>query len=164
MARFPLFFNHGGLVAGRGYVAHVQIGGRCVLDDDADGEVWFHGVNPGGLAEGGSTQGEASSAYLRAIQEVVIDLAEESPDFETFRAAVERFVLETNLPLERVWLGAVSDVRSGAVPRDGYRVVDAERAPTVRVDLIASNEPAAKPTAEPGPALNAENELLVACG
>jgi hypothetical protein len=160
--RYPLFFTHGGLVAGRGFIAHVELHGRCVLDD-ADGEVWFFGVNPGGLAEGASTQGEAQAAFLNGIRDIVSSLAAEAPDFERFSESVHRFVFDVNRPYERIWLEAVAAVRSGSVPAEGYRKVEAGREPTVSVELVHSELPGAHATTKPNPSLNSEDELLYAC-
>lgn len=161
--RYPLFFNHGGLVAGRGFIAHVEMHGRCVLEEEG-GEVWFYGVNPGGLAEGASTQGEAQAAFLNGIRDIVSELAAEAPDFDSFSAAVHRFVFDVNRPYEARWTEAVSEVRSGSTSSDGYRSVHADSAPSVRVNLVHSTTSTAIATTAPDPALNADDELLVACG
>src|ERR1700739_3642005 len=97
--RSPLVFSFGPLVAGKGFVAGVGLQGRALVEEE-EGETWFYGVNPGGVAADAATRGEAFVAFKQACLSVVLDLAEESGSFEEFKAGVERFFYETNEPTE----------------------------------------------------------------
>ena len=56
MTHYPLLFGFRDLVAGNGFVAGVNLNGRALLADEGDGFVMY-GVNPGGIAAGGSNRG-----------------------------------------------------------------------------------------------------------
>src|SRR5262245_11297759 len=103
MTRYPLLFGFRDLVAGNGYVAGVGItNGRALLVDEGDG-FWMYGVNPGGVAAGGKSLGEAQAEFRTAYKSVLFDLAAEARSFEAFKAEVERFVQETNNPTLAEW-------------------------------------------------------------
>jgi hypothetical protein len=168
MDRIPLFFTHSLLVAGRGFISRVAIEGRCILERTGEDFVSFLGVNPGAAAGQGDTQGEAYHDLLENVRLVIVDLATEARRFEQFKDLVERFVLETNRPLEAAWHTAVEDVQAGKVDRSEYpRVLDAARPPSVSVELVAEQRAGkAAPTCELSPDLNQQDEeqLLAAYG
>lgn len=158
---YPLFFNHGGLVAGRGFLAHVRIQGRCLLEETDEEFVSFFGVNPGGVAGQGSTQDEARRDFLEHLRLVVFDFASEALSFEHFKELVEAFVAETNRPSEAQWLEAVAAVRAGEVDRSGYsRTLPAEQPPAAIVVRVRESSPAAI-----APDMNQQDDMRVAaCG
>jgi hypothetical protein len=168
MDRIPLFFNSGGLVAGRGFIANVSIEGRCILERTGKDFVSFLGVNPGGVAGQGDTQSEAYHDFLENLRLVVFEFADEATNFEPFKALVEQFVLEANRPFEQAWHSAVADVRAGKIDRSNYpRVLDADRPASVSVELVAVQTPGeTAPTRNLDPDLNPmdEEQPLVACG
>lgn len=139
MTRYPMFFKHGGLVAGRGFIAHVGIHGRCLLEHTAEDFWSFLGVNPGGIAGDGPTCAEAHRDFLDRVKLVVFDIAEEATDFENFRQSVARFFGETNQSVEADWQAAVARVRSGELDLAGCRRVNATETPIgVEVELVAA--------------------------
>jgi hypothetical protein len=162
MDRIPLFFNRSILVAGRGFIARVSIEGRCILERTGEGFVSFLGVNPGAAAGQGETQSDAYHDFLETVRLVVVDLAEEAPDFEPFKSLVESFVLETNRPFETAWRTAVADVHAGKVDRSDFPgVVDAERPVSVNVELIAEERAGrTAPARQLAPDLNQQDEDL----
>lgn len=140
MKHYPLIFGpHGGLVAGNGFIAHVLIRGRCLLEETDDEFVSIFGVNPGAVASDGANSGEAYHGFLERIRLIVFDFADEAEGFESFRGSVEQFVRETNRPNERLWEAAVARVRAGELDLDGVRREDADGAFWVQVDLVTED-------------------------
>lgn len=64
---------------------------------------WVYGVNPGGIAGGGETPEDACAEFRRMLHAALLDLAEESMDFEGFKSSVVEFVRQTNTVNEREW-------------------------------------------------------------
>lgn len=114
MNHYPLLFGYRDLVAGKGFVAGVEMDGRALLVDEDEGS-WFCGVNPGGLAAGGTDHGSAALAFRHSYRSVLFDLAAEAATFEDFRQAVEAFFAETNEPTREEWEEAVLAVRDEQV-------------------------------------------------
>ena len=111
---YPVLFTFRDVIIGDGYVAHVEASGRFVIEDKGTGEdVWISGVNPGGLAAKGTSQKEAAEAFRSSYRTVLIDLAEESIDFNTFKSQVETFYRSTCKATEQDWQEAVIRVRNG---------------------------------------------------
>lgn len=160
MKVFPLFFSHGGMAAGRGFLAHVEIHGRLLLEETDKDFFSFFGVNPGGVAGQGSTQVEARRDFLEEIRLVVFDLAAEASSFPEFRELVEEFVRDTNKPTEALWLEAVQGVRSGAIDKSGFStLLPAERPSKAVVRLIHEFSPSINPD------LNQSEQVgIAACG
>lgn len=143
MKLYPLIFGpHGGLVAGQGFVAHVVIRGRCLLEETAEDLYSVLGVNPGAVAGDGENMGEAHHDFLERVRLVVIEIADEATDFGDFKAQVEEFVYRTNKPNEKLWNAAVEQVRKGKVDLEGVRREDADSDFWARVDLVAAEDPA----------------------
>lgn len=114
MTRYPLLYGLNDLIAGNGFFAGVSVSGRVLLVDEGDG-FWMYGVNPGGIAAGGATPGEAQSEFRKVYTSVLFDIAAEAGDFQELKAQVERFFFETNEPTAAEWEAAVSEVRQGRV-------------------------------------------------
>lgn len=133
MTRYPLLFGFRDLVAGNGYVAGVAISnGRALLVDEGDG-FWMYGVNPGGLAAGGKSIGDAQSEFRIAFKSVLFDIAAEAQSFEAFRTEVERFFQETNNPTLLEWDEAVAEVRLGHTDADWLPRKSAESKTDVKI-------------------------------
>jgi hypothetical protein len=155
---FPLLYTFQDIVIGSGFIADVCIKGRAtaVLDAiDEEGnlqaEWWFNGVEPGGLARGGSTLNESYYSFRRALKEIFVEIAFQSGNFDEFKTRVERFAHEVNRPEERDWLEAVKAVKSGELgsPAPNMRR-DTEHGSVVSVTLVN--------TAQPTPELNKVEE------
>jgi hypothetical protein len=112
--RFPLLFFYSHLIAGPaagGFLARVIARGRVLMTGERDGEFWFYGVNPGGIAGGGASPDEAHLQFKENYRAVLNDLASEAGSFGEFRSAVTEFFNETNIPNEADWTNAVREVR-----------------------------------------------------
>ncbi|MGH7857508.1 MAG: hypothetical protein ACREQY_09270 [Candidatus Binatia bacterium] len=135
--RYRLFFNTGGLVAGRGFVAHVAIKGRCLLEHTEPDFFTYFGVSPAASAGQGGTPDEARRSFLDNVKANVFWLAEQADGFERFESELRRFVLEQNVASETDWNEAVRAVRSGEVDTSGYsKRVEAEQAAQVAVRIV----------------------------
>ncbi len=154
---FPLIFNFRDLIAGQGFVASITTRGRLVLAEEAEG--WtLYGVNPGGLAGGAEDRTAAFADFRGGYQSVLDDIAHEAKDFETFKASVERFVLDTNLDVGAEWERLRTLVRSGAINLDDMERDETEGLACTSVQLVTPKpdhdcEPTPPP---PGPELNSE--------
>lgn len=105
-----MFFRYHDIVLGRGFVASVETQGR-VLCTREDGEFHMIGIEPGGLAAGGSSRPEAHESFRRTFVAVLVDLAHQAGNFEQFKFAVESFVRETSPAALADWSEAVATVR-----------------------------------------------------
>lgn len=129
----PLLFTYRDTVFGNGFVAEVvATNGRALLVEE-NGECWFYGVNPGGIAASGSSPDDAHAAFRTRFQQVLSDFAAGASTIEDFRHEVERFFRETNEPTERDWTTAVEAVRAGRVSAEGIPQKPAESPRTVSV-------------------------------
>ena len=106
MTHYPLLFGFKDLIAGNGFFAGVSVAGRALLADEGDG-FWMYGVNPGGVAAGGATAGEAQFEFRRMYKSVLFDIAAEAADFEELKAEIEQFFRSTNEPTAAEWEAAV---------------------------------------------------------
>ena len=151
MKHYPLIFGpSGGLVAGKGFIAHVAIRGRCLLEETGENFFSVLGVNPGAAAGDGANTGEAYHDFLERVRLVVFEIADEADNFEDFAAGVRRFVLETNRPNSEDWQAAVAKVRAGEVDLEGVRREDADREPGVDIVCVAVEpEPGAAQPLDP---------------
>lgn len=117
MKRFPLLFGYKDLIGGAGFIAVVETRGRALLEEGSD-EVWMYGLNPGGIAGGGTTHKEALSDFRTGYQSVLYDLANSAPGFEGFKEEVEKFFRQLNKDLEASWFQAVEAVKAGGLDAD----------------------------------------------
>ena len=167
MKKYPIIFGpHGGLVAGRGFIARVSIRGRCLFEETAEDFCSVLGVNPGAVAGDGATMSEAHHSFLERIRLIVFEIVEEAADFEDFEAQVRQFVERTNRPNEELWNRAVEKVRSGEVDIEGVRREDADSGFWVKVELVAAeNHKGPHLRIEPGMNESSTNEdLKIAVG
>jgi hypothetical protein len=140
MNLYPIIYGPiGGLVAGNGFIAHVLIRGRCLLEETSEDFVSILGVNPGAVAGDGTNSGEAYHDFLERVRLIVFDLADEADSFETFHERVSQFVDQTNRPNEKLWKAAVSRVRAGEIDLEGVRREDADSAFWSRVEVVTKD-------------------------
>jgi hypothetical protein len=151
MTHYPLFFGFRDLIAGDGYVASVAVNGRALLAQEDDG-FWMYGVNPGGLAAGGTTAAEAQSEFRNDYRLVLFDIATEAQSFEDFEREVLEFFNATNKPTAEEWEAAVTEVRSGRVDADWLPKRRAETRLNVAVTKLV----------HPVPSVNAPDEAEIA--
>ncbi len=115
----PLLFTYRDTVFGNGYVAEVVATNGRALVVQEDGESWFYGVNPGGIAAPGESPDAAHAAFRATFRRALNDFAAAATTFEEFRAEAERFFGETNEPTAREWDAAVETVRAGEIRPEG---------------------------------------------
>lgn len=98
----PLVFTLQDVVTGRGFLAGIVVTGKAVMEHE-DGKWWMYGVCPGGLAGSGTTPNEAFVDFRNRYKHALFDMAEEFPNFLTFRSAVQSFFAEEDLQENTRW-------------------------------------------------------------
>ena len=106
----PLFFRYRDVVFGRGFAATIATTGRALCVREGD-EFVMAGVEPGGMAVGGSTREEAQETFRRSFTLVLFDIAAEATSFQAFKDEVERFVHQTAPATLEEWRLAVDASR-----------------------------------------------------
>jgi len=110
-ALYPVFFTYEEVVKGNRFLACVQARGRALMVNE-DGEWTMYGVQPGSFAESGETFEEARLLFRQTFREILYDLAEDSPDFQSFKVETERILGEVNDPMRERWDSAVERIRA----------------------------------------------------
>lgn len=154
MKRYPLLFGLRDVVQGNGFLAGVGLAGRALLHEEAEGDVWVEGVNPGGFSGTGSSPVEALEDFRRSYTALLFDIASDTDSFEAFRREVEAFFDNAGETPLREWNEAVEDVRAGRLDADWLVRRPADSRLGVRVDRI-DHLAAANNALEEGPALAA---------
>jgi len=133
----PLIFTFHELISGNGYVAAVSITGRALWDIE-DGEEWFYGVQPGGIAGGGANYAAACRDFKISYTSVLFDIAAEAPDFASFAAEVGAFFHQINEPNAEQWETALARMKDRAEGPDGLKVVSASKhPPAISVEMVS---------------------------
>jgi hypothetical protein len=147
--RYPLLFTYRDIVLGTRFAAEITVRGRALMADEGDGW-WMFGVNPGGLAQGGATAGQANAEFRHSLFVVLSDWIEEAATFEEFRVRLDSFFRDCDEATVHEWEAAVAAVRDGRVdaPLPRVRAEDAplrveiiERPPNVARQLILESQP-----------------------
>jgi len=110
----PIMITLQNAISGDGFLAGITLYGRALMRKEDDGKWWMYGVRPAGIAESGSTIEEAFSRFRNRYKETLFDIAQESPDFEAFRAELERFFSEVDED-DQVWEKALMAIRAGGI-------------------------------------------------
>jgi hypothetical protein len=133
MPDYPVMFTVRDVVSGNGYLAAVTLSGRAIMCEEEDGKWWVYGVRPGAIAENGTTPGEAFSRFRNAYKNVLFDIAAESPAYEAFREAVEKFYYQPDPDEEERWEAAFKAIRTRAVlPAEDFFSKMPKQAPETR--------------------------------
>ncbi len=82
------------------------------MRQEEDGKWWMYGVRPAAIAESGCTVDEAFLRFRQAHTNVLLDIVQESKNFDEFRTEVERFFNDADVD-EHAWEDALKTVRSG---------------------------------------------------
>jgi len=135
MRAIPLYFDlaeeaRGG--KGDGFLATVRLRGR-ILCEREDGAIWMSGVNPVGVAQYGDTPAAAYGEFRGALLDAVHDFAGWAGSLDEFRREFEAFFRNTSSDLEREWLAARQEIRSGEVPDLELRRETADLEPLLEV-------------------------------
>ena len=146
----PLLFEYRFLVVGNGFLADITASGKVLCVQEAPGEVWMYGVQPGALADWGATEAEAHQAFHRAFHELLIDISASAPTAEAFEAEVRTFCETVNVPNARMWDRALEEVRAGRASTDGLDRWPADRPVSVNIAIVREPKPSANvPVEEP---------------
>lgn len=125
----PLMLTLRDAISGNGFLAAITLSGRALMRKEDDGKLWMYGVRPAGLAESGSTIGEAFLRFRRSYQDTLFDMAQESANFNEFKDSVEQFFQEEDADNEdaRLWESSLTAVRTGAAcPPDEFSCLPRE--------------------------------------
>ena len=114
MTKYPLLFTFRDKIEGRDFVAEVVAHGRVLAVEEQEGW-WLYGVQPGDLAESGTTAQEAVAAFRKTFTEILLDIVTSVTDVSALRDEVQRWFAAVNEPTEREWREAVEEVRAGRV-------------------------------------------------
>jgi predicted RNase H-like HicB family nuclease len=137
---YPVFFNYEEVVKGNRFLACVRARGRALMVHEHEDNEWvMYGVQPGSITECGETFEEARLLFRQAFREILYDLSEESPDFESFKERAERILNEINEPMLERWNRAADQLRadrsSVEEPLDNLPIVPA-RETTVEFEVL----------------------------
>jgi hypothetical protein len=113
LTEHPILITLRDVISGDGFLAGITLSGRALMRQE-DGAWWMYGVRPAPIAESGETIDEAFSRFRNRYKEVLFDLAQESRDFDEFKASVERFFYESDEDSadERSWEEALKAIRA----------------------------------------------------
>ena len=121
-------------IIGDGYIVAVELRGRLLARREGADAWWSDGVNPGAMAEDGKTLEGAVLRVRAAFCVVLVVLMAAAPDIDAFRAAVERFVNETDDKTREERSAAVAEVRRGALDLEGAARLNADLPVELRID------------------------------
>lgn len=134
--KLPIIFSYRDTLFGPGFVVEVHAtNGRALCVREHDG-VWMYGVNPGGMAAGGTDVESAHGAFRTMFSDVLKDLANEATSFDGFAAMVRAFFDDTNVGFAPEWDDAVLAVRNHEVdPGKDIPRIPAESPRTIAVGM-----------------------------
>ncbi|MBK7823236.1 MAG: hypothetical protein IPJ61_19825 [Tessaracoccus sp.] len=137
----PFLFQFSDIVAGNGFFAHVEGGGRGLMRRLPDAtRVWVVGVRPG-LIGGRADQAAAFHAFRAYYQRTIFDIAAGAATFDTFKSRVDEFLQYIDDADTSRWGDALAQTLRTSVPPGLARVVDGTP-PSIRtVTLIDKPEP-----------------------
>ena len=145
MISYPILFGYRDLITCRGFIAFVKADGRAVLEHEDDGDQWLYGVYPGGIAGGGKETAEAARTFKKRYLSVLFDIAEDAPDFDSFKKQVDAFFYEANEATKRAWDAAHAEVKKGKLQHQDLPKVDANTKP-VNIEVLLVRNEDAKPS------------------
>ncbi|MGB6876283.1 MAG: hypothetical protein WBD87_09645 [Candidatus Acidiferrales bacterium] len=120
MMNYPVMFTLRDAVSGNDFLAGITLSGRALMMRE-DNKWWIYGVRPAAIAESGNTPEEAFLRFRNAYKNVLFDFAEDAPNYELFRSAVEQFYLQPDKDEEAHWLAAFNALRCGkAIPNEPF--------------------------------------------
>ena len=113
LTQHPILITLRDIISGDGFLAGITLSGRALMRQE-DGAWWMYGVRPAPIAESGETIEEAFSRFRNRYKEVLFDMAQESRDFDQFKASVEHFFYESDADSEdeRLWEEALRSIRA----------------------------------------------------
>lgn len=137
----PFLFQFSDIVAGNGFFAHVEGGGRGLMRRLPDAtRVWVVGVRPG-LIGGRADQAAAFHAFRAYYQRTIFDIAAGAATFDTFKSRVDEFLQYTDDSDTARWNDALVQVRRAGAPPGPASVAEGAPPPARVVALIDKPEP-----------------------
>lgn len=137
----PFLFQFSDIVAGNGFFAHVEGGGRGLMRRLPDAtRVWVVGVRPG-LIGGRADQAAAFHAFRAYYQRTIFDIAAGAATFDTFKSRVDEFLQYTDDSDAARWNDALVQVRRAGAPPGPASVAEGAPPPARVVALIDKPEP-----------------------
>lgn len=134
--QYPLLCAFPETIISNGFDARIEVNARVLAVEDEPGSWWIYGVNPGAIAETGSSLHSAVRAFRERLQHVLEDYATEWSDFESFKRHVEEFFNTCDSETENEWLAAREAVRAGRVDLPDMRRVTEESPQRINIRLI----------------------------
>lgn len=128
MKTYPIFFKLNEFVPGNGFFATVALSGRALAVEEAPGEWWAYGVNPGAIAGHGATIIEAFADIQQNFRRYLADQAEAAPTFAALRTEIARFFRECDVETRAEWEAAVAAMKAGADAPKGIGKQETESA------------------------------------
>ena len=141
---WPLIFTYRGNVFGHRYIASVSAVSRVLGIQEDDG-IWLSGVQPGGIAAGGTDVWEACGAYRKAFVGVLADIASSVGDFAAFQTEAARLLAECDNAAFEDWTAAVAAIRTSRLDWTQMQqlpVKPAAMTPSLTVTLKSKMTPA----------------------
>ena len=141
---WPLIFTYRANVFGHRYIASVSAVSRVLGIQEDDG-IWLSGVQPGGVAAGGTDVWDACAAYRKAFVGVLADIAASVGDFPAFQAEAARMLEERDEAAFEDWTAAVEANRRNRLDWTQMQqlpVKPATMTPSLTVTLKAEMTPA----------------------
>ena len=117
LSEHPIMITLRDVISGDGFLAGITLSGRALMRQE-DGAWWMYGVRPAAIAESGETIEEAFARFRNRYKEVLFDMAQESRDFDQFKASVEEFFYESDQDSEdeHLWEEALKAIRVANCP------------------------------------------------
>lgn len=164
---WPLVFTYRGVIRGNGFTARIHAISRVLAEEQEDGGIWLNGVEPGGIATGGSDFDSAHANLKRMFYDIACDAADEAGGFDGFREEMDRFFGDVDRPVNETWRAAWVASRQGRL--DSAPVAALERFTGLKtvagidVEELPAEAPADPPkVAKPAPAPASDLQLAVA--
>src|SRR5260221_3527713 len=137
---FPLMYNYAFPVSGNGFLVHIALRGRLLMEEEGD-EVWIYGVNPGGISIFAPTRDAALNKFTTRLHEVMNGVAEATTTFGAFKKEVEE-LFTTNEEFEKLWKSAHQSVRDAKTTIDGMTREEKDTVQGIVIQKVTNPKPA----------------------
>lgn len=138
--QFPLVYNYAFPVSGNGFLVHITLRGRILMEQDGD-DVWMYGVNPGGFSIFAATFDAALETFTARLHEVMNGVAESTQTFAAFKKEVEE-LFATNEDYAKMWQLARQAVREGKTNIEGMNREENEYDAAISIEKVTNPNPA----------------------
>ena len=139
MSRYPLLFTFRDPIAGRSFLAGVQVAGRALMVKEGENDFWMYGIQPGAIAASGKTFDEAYGSFRESHRLALYDLAHEARNFRSFENEVVNYFNSIPVSTSNDWDAAVQEVKAGRIEYEGIPKQNAASPRKVTVRLLELN-------------------------